>query len=205
MVASGGIENWESIKTIRYDKAYKLFTVDGTIEQDVVQQHYYTFNPLTIEIISVMDSTETITRLNDGVYSRTVNGDTVDVSQEALKNSINASFYVYSFPFNLQDDSPERTYLGEQTLLDTLTTNAIAYQYPGSKDKWTFYTDLKSGKVVANLVNRPDHNSLVLNDSFQQAGGILWYQDRSSYRVDENNEILYLRATYQYENFEVTR
>ena len=48
-----------------------------------------------------------------------------------------------------------------------------------------------------------DHFSYVKNLTFQEVNGFVLPQLRKSYRADSSRNILYLRAEYEYDHFEL--
>ena len=54
---------------------------------------------------------------------------------------------------------------------------------------------------VAYMVQHADHYSYVENQSFHEVEGFLLPKTRKSYRVDQDRNILYLRADYAYDDY----
>lgn len=205
-----GIESYYNIDELRFEKTYELFNEDGSSERKVSEKHHYAYFPPKLKIESTNESNGTlsITTFENGIYQRTIDGINADVSQEKLLKAVNASLFVISIPFKLLDKGTDIKYIGIDTLddilLDIVEANYNPQEYinHSSADVWRFYVD-KAGIVKYNWIKTSDHFSLVENISFQSANGIIWYDERSSFRVDSLGNKLYLRASYKYSNFEV--
>jgi hypothetical protein len=61
--------------------------------------------------------------------------------------------------------------------------------------------DVTTFKMVANKVILKDHTSLVENSTFDRTTDFIFNQSRKSYRLNDNGDKMYLRATYFYDNF----
>ncbi|WP_373397599.1 hypothetical protein V8V91_24095 [Algoriphagus halophilus] len=80
----------------------------------------------------------------------------------------------------------------------------VRVDYGPEEDVWWYYFDPVSYQMLGNEVQLKDHRSLVENDTMEQAGPFLLYGKRTSYRINEKGEKLYVRAEYQYSDFEIT-
>ena len=207
---AGGLDTWQQMRRLQYTKNFSLLLASGETEKRYEQVHDYTMEPYLIDIQSLENGQMIHTRLADGVYSRTQDGEPVDVSQEALEKGMNTSTYVIGIPFKLIDPGAEITYEGELTLDDGRLVDVIRFSYDAkahdnhsSSDTWKFYFDKENREVVANFIITPDHYSLVENLTTERVGGILFNKERKSYRVDSAGNKLYLRASYVYDNYEV--
>lgn len=205
---AGGLERWKSIKNLSYTKDFSLLHASGQIERDYRQTHHYQYDPVELSILSIENGDTVITVLSEGRYHRTVNDSLIQAEQAALEQAVNTSVYVVGIPFKLLDPGPGLHYIGTDTLeefgvVDILEVNYANDPEESGSDIWRYYFDRPDRKVVANWVKTSDHFSLVENLSYTRAGGILFNQDRKSYRVDSLGNKLYLRADYHYDNFRV--
>ena len=207
---AGGLQRWNDLQRLRYTKDYQLLLESGELEQSYAQIHDYQYAPLRIDIRSAEKDQEVHTLLEQGHYSRTINGIPVELSQEALARAVNTSTYVVGMPFKLLDPGASISYEGETRMHDGRTVDVIRVDYDAeahdnhsSTDTWKYYFDQGDRKIVANWVKTSDHYSLVENLSFVRVGGILFNRERKSYRVDSLGNRLWLRATYLYDNYEV--
>ncbi|HKK77174.1 MAG TPA: hypothetical protein VJ953_18990 [Saprospiraceae bacterium] len=208
---AGGMERWKKIKRLRYTKDFQLLLASGETEKTYEQMHDYQYDPLLIDIRSVENGQEIHTQLKDDVYTRTINGDPAEATQEALAKAVNTSTYVVSMPFKLLDPGAQITYEGETSMHDGRVVDVIRVDYNAQQhdnhsttDTWKYYFDKEDRKIVANWVKTSDHYSLVENVSFVQAGGILFNRERKSYRVDSLGNRLWLRADYIYDNYMIS-
>lgn len=207
---AGGLQRWNDLQRLRYTKDYQLLLESGEIEQSYAQTHDYQYAPRRIDIRSAEKGQEVHTLLEQGHYSRTIDGTPVELPQEALARAVNTSTYVVGMPFKLLDPGAQISYEGETRMHDGRTVDVIRVDYDAeahanhsSTDTWKYYFDQDDRKIVANWVKTSDHYSLVENLSFVRVEGILFNRERKSYRVDSLGNRLWLRATYLYDNYEV--
>ncbi len=207
---AGGVENWQAMQRLHYTKDFQLFTDSGKVEKTYEQVHDYRWNPLHIEIASNENDTLITTILQNGQYNRIKNTKPVATSQEALAKAINTSVYVVSMPFKLLDPGAAITYQGEDTLADGRVVDVVRVAYDteqhanhSTSDVWTYFFDKDGPKIVANWVKTGDHFSLIENQRYERVDGILFNKARKSYRTDSLRNKLYLRADYQYDNYEL--
>lgn len=207
---AGGMERWQQVKRLSYTKNFQLLQESGAVEKTFEQVHDYQYDPLIINIRSQENGQEIHTRLQDGQYSRTINGETAGITQAALAKAINTSTYVVGMPFKLLDPGTKLYYEGETTLHDGRPVDVIRVEYDAeaygnhsTTDTWKYFFDKTDRKILANWVKTSDHYSLVENISFVRAGGLLFNRERKSYRVDSLGNRLWLRADYLYDHYEV--
>lgn len=206
---AGGIDLWESIKTLKYTKDFSLLEADGSVEKSFSQVHDYSYDPTVIDIKSTENGSLIHTTLTDGKYDRTKDGEKVDVSTEALTKAVNTSTYVVGMPFKLLDPGAAIKYDGELTFNDA-KVDVIEVSYNPAKNKnhstadvWKYYFDKDDVKIVGNWVDAGDHSNVIENLTFERVGGILWNKKRKSWRLDSLGVKQYVRADYSYDNYEV--
>lgn len=207
---AGGLERWQDIRRLRYTKDFQLFRESGEIEKTYEQIHDYQYHPLRMAIRSVEEGQEIQTRLQNDVYTRTIDGQPVETSQAILAKAVNTSTYVVGMPFKLLDSGARISYEGESSMADGRTVDVIRVDYDAAQpdkystpDTWKYYFDQTDRKIVANWVSTSDHYALVENVSFTRVGGLLFHRERKSYRIDSLGNRLWLRAAYRYDNYEV--
>lgn len=208
---AGGIERWQNIKQLRYTKDFQLSLESGEVEKTYEQVHDYQYDPLVIDIQSVENGQTIHTQLEEGIYTRTIDGNPADVTQDALAKAVNTSTYVIGMPFKLLDPGAKISYEGETTMHDGRTVDVIRVDYNAEEndnhsttDTWKYYFDKPDRKIVANWVKTSDHYSMVENISFVRVNGILFNRERKSYRVDSLGKRLWLRAAYIYDNYSLS-
>ena len=207
---SGGLDKWQAMQKLKYTKDFALLLESGEVEKSYEQIHDYQMNPLIIDIQSKENGAMIHTRLENGQYSRTKDGEAIETSDAALAKAINTSTYVIGIPFKLLDPGPQITYEGEFTTEDGRVLDVLRVAYDAAQhanhstsDVWKYYFDKEDRKVVANWVDAGDHYAFIENLTYARAGGILFNKDRKSYRVDSLGNKLYLRAEYTYDNYEL--
>lgn len=208
---AGGLDNWQSIKELSYQKSFQLFDEEGALQQSVEQEHTYTYAPDLHLAIKAVEGKDTLfSAYKNGLYRRRKNGQWLtNVDQADQEKAMNAATFVVGLPFKLLDSGIRIRYIGPDTLYDGRKVEAITAHYDAlSQDKhqssepWIFYFAMEEPILLANLVDVGDHFSLVENLSFQRVGGILWPQQRKSYRANAAGDTLYLRATYWYDDWQ---
>ncbi len=212
MNKAGGWQRWKAINNIAFEKQYSLYTSSGEIEKVMLEQHHYQFLPdYHIQIDYTENGHQYEVILDEWGVQKKENGilDTI-VKPANLINTILASTFVASLPFNILDSTAQIKYLGTDTLrsnkaVDVVQViyNANLYEQHTHSDQWWFYFDQKDGTFLGYLVQHDDHFSYVENLSFQSIDGLMCIKERKSYRTDSLRNILYLRANYHYENYKI--
>jgi len=210
--AMGGLSNWETKKSIHFDKKTELYLASGAIEKATFQKHDYYNQPATkVEISWKENGVGHLLRFEDGKAEKQLNGK-IDSSANsmALKNSIMASTFVIGIPFKLLDEGTALSYEGIQTMANGKRVHAVKAIYNAAdysnhtkSDIWWHYFDEQSYQQLGYKVQLADHTSYVENLTFERVGGFLFTTTRKSWRLDEDGNKLYLRAAYEYANFEV--
>ena len=208
--AHGGLETWNAIQRLSFDKATTLFNADGTIEKETKQAQTFHFKPqlkgnvrdLTLPgIHSYSYDNDTFTRTaNDSIWTVT---DESEIA--ALRSSFFAAHYVICQPFELLSDQASLSYGGTMDF-NGRTCHIVEVTYKGDTDdadKWSYIFDAETFELLANKVELTDHTSWVENLSFDNETGLKFNAHRKSYRLNEAGEKTYLRAEYFYENFKV--
>lgn len=206
--AAGGLDTWNSLKLISFDKHFALFTENGEIEKDQ-QQTYIQRNRYDGSDGESVENPEL--RYQVGSDFIRVNGDVnPDIEETALRNSILSASFVISIPFKLLDDGAVLTYMGKDTLDRGQEVEVLQVSYNpenhgnhSTKDTWWHYFDSQTYKHLAYMVQHADHYSYVENLTQTEAGGVVFPLTRKSWRVDENRNLLWLRAEYEYSNYQV--
>ena len=206
---AGGMDLWESIKGLKYDKDFALLDADGSVERSFSQVHDYSYDPMVIDIKSTENGSLIHTMLKDGIYTRTKDGAAAETSEEALKKAVNTSTYVIGMPFKLLDPGVaikydgEITFGGKQVDVIQVSYNPEKNKNHSTADVWKYYFDKEDAKIVGNWVDAGDHANVIENLTFDRVGGILWNKKRKSWRLDSLGQKQYVRADYSYDNYQV--
>lgn len=211
MAATGGLVNWEKKDRLKFRKWTRLYFEDGTIESDNTQTHVYM--PEDILISWQDDDGKHVIKADnkDKNYEKYVNGVKIKPqSGTPLKNGLIAGAFVINIPFNLKDPGAQISYEGETTLRNGNRVHVVRAEYNGQQyknhttnDIWWHFFDVNSFISRGYKVKHLDHISLIENESYQTENGFTFAKQRKSYRVDDLGEVMYLRAEYLYDNFEV--
>ncbi|MBT8288486.1 MAG: hypothetical protein KJO00_10735 [Bacteroidia bacterium] len=207
--AHGGLDKWQQLKTLEFNKSTALFFDDGSVESDVNQSQSFTFSSKPNYRIAFKQDTSTISLIYDnGFVHKRVNGfvESDSTQLESAKSSLMAALYVISQPFALLDDAVELTRVDDLEI-DGKSLYAVRARYPDDgpdSDKWTYYFDQNDFTLLFNKVELTDHTSWIENLTFDDYTGIKFNAHRTSYRLDEDGNKTYLRAEYYYRNFKAT-
>jgi len=202
----GGIKTWNSLKVLSFDKSVTLFLEDGTIESDIKKHQEFTFYPeLKGEITWRTNDKRSLIIYEKGEISKFVNDSLITnlADLQKAKNSFNAALYVISQPFNFLNENTQLTYLGV-TSLENKKVHEINVGYindTAASDKWFYFFDVKTFKMIGNKVVLKEHTSLVENSTFDTTTDFIFNQSRKSYRLNDKGDKTYVRATYFYDNF----
>ena len=203
----GGLEKYESLKSIKYVKKIILFDSLGNVESVQNQHHYYVMQPELSGTIWWADDADTVSiEFAGDDISRFTNGIPDTLASEASANLVGSSIYVLFQPFKLVDPGTLLIYEGVGNI-NNKEVDIVAVRYEGaddSADQWWYYFDTESHRLLANRVIHGKRNSLIQNLSFHEEAPLLLNQHRKSYFVDNSLEKGYLRAEYFYDDFEFT-
>lgn len=209
---AGGIEKWESKKSIAFQKYVALYDSAGNTEQANWQQHLYTYQPNSkIEIAWKKDSQVYKIEADDTSMRRLIDGqkDTT-ANAQSLENSVLSATFVISLPFKLLDEGVRLSHIGTRMIENGLEVevlkavyNAEQHNNHSNQDVWELYFDTQGYKMIGYQVQHDDHISYVLNESFVTVDGLLFPHLRKSYRMNEAGEKLFLRAAYEYKGYEL--
>lgn len=203
---AGGLDKWQSINTLSFQKYFMLYDSSGQKEYEVLQTVDYTFQPAEQVEINWNDSgtSHKMVYQNEQVV-KTVNSQ-VDTSanQQSLLNSVQSATFVISIPFKLLDKSATVSYAGVDTLENNQVVEVLKVTYTPESDTWWHYFAQGDYAQIGYMVQHADHFSYVKNLRFSIVEGIIFPQERESYRVDSEGNLLYLRAKYLYRDYKVT-
>lgn len=209
---AGGLEAWQSMRELHFQKYFALYDAAGNVESENLQSHDYRFQPEEeVRITWMSGGAAHRMTYRDGQAAKEVAGraDTLADPQVLVNNILSATF-VISIPFKLLDDGVKLTYLGVDTLEDGQAVEVLRADYdpPGhdthrTTDTWWHYFTQDDHRLAAYLVRHADHYSYVTNEQDTIVSGFLFPTVRESYRVDSLRNKLYLRARYRYADYEV--
>ena len=205
--AHGGQEAWNNLESLKFRKKTKLLLEDGSVESETDQWIQFRMKPYFEGSISwVSDSVEHISVFDGAQMKYTMGGNAVQNPDflKSKKKDFDAAFYVIGQPWKLlEDESATLTYEGQKNLDSGKLVETVRVNYGPEEDVWWYYFDPVSFEMVGNEVQLKDHRSYLENNSMVKAEPFLFYGKRSSYRVDENGKKLFLRAEYEYSDFEI--
>lgn len=212
--AMGGLSNWQTKKSIRFDKKTVLYLASGEIEKASFQTHAYYNSPSPkVDISWKEEDTRHLLRFENGKAEKQINGE-IDSSANttALKNSIMASTFVVGIPYKLLDEGTALSYEGIQKMANGKSVHVVkavynsdTYNNHTKSDIWWHYFDENTYQQLGYKVQLIDHTSYVENLTFERIGGFLLTTTRKSWRLDEEGNKLYLRADYEYANYEIIK
>lgn len=205
--AHGGMVKWGKIAEISYIKNTTLLTATNEIESQTSQFHQYNLIPSlsgTIKWYS-NDSSEITIQYANSIAQKLVNNQLDGAAIGKVENEFMAAYFTLCQPFKLLDKGVKLEYLGLDTLEDGKEVEKVMATYPNAEksDRWWYFFDPVSFRVVANMVDHGRGFSYIRNFEYDEATGIVFNRSRKSYTVDSARNILYLRATYLNEDFKI--
>lgn len=213
IAAHGGIDKWNALSEMSYTKNFVLFDEAGVVERMVTQEHSYILGKDKSYKISWKENKDQdVLSLvyENGSITKTKNGTKEEVDETSLNNSLQSSLYVIGLPYKLLDKGPIITYEGIEKAWNGRDAHVIKAVYDpknGSNlttsDIWWFLIDKENFKMIGNRITHLDHHNMIKNATWNELDGFVFYKERESRRIDENNKDLFLRATYLYENFSI--
>lgn len=212
MEAMGGLDRWKSKQELSFNKDFKLFREDGSVENDVLQYHNYTYgtNP-SVSIEWSKDDSEHAIHRKEGKVSKTINGtEDSEANLQSITNTVLSSVFVVEIPYKLLDPGAVISYAGIDTLDKGQIVDVVQVVYDpeahsnhSTPDIWKLYFDAESSIMLGYMVQHADHFSYVRNLSDTVVDGFTFVKTRDSWRVNEERELLFLRATYAYDGYQI--
>jgi len=212
IIAHGGWEAWEKVRQVKYRKTILLFDSTGQLESKVIQFHSYQLKPLFTGEISWKVAEDTHRIVYDGEQAvKMINGQALEdslASQNAY-NSMMAAHYVLFQPFKLLDPGVVLRYEGRDTLEEGEVVDVVLASYNRDNsnhtksDRWWYYFDASSNRLLANMVEHEANNSYIKNLDYDATNALLLNHHRKSYTVDSLRNLLFLRAEYFYDDIKL--
>ena len=207
--AHGGLEEWEKIKTLSFTKKTVLYSEDGTEKKQILQDQFFRFQDGQIftSINSRLDSVS-YKLVRGNIYARKNNmiSKLEGEELEKVENLFASAFYVTSQPFHLLQSEAQFEKL-QDTLIDNNKAFAIGIRYKEDRedsDKWTYYFDKESYKVVACKVQHNNgRTSVIENTSYDSSTTFLFNATRTSTIVSGAKKPFVI-AKYDYSNYKVS-
>lgn len=208
IVAHGGTESWEGIKSLKFRKWTRLLNEDGSVESELDQWHEFRFKPYFEGKITWTKDSITHVSSWDGSRMSYFMGEN-EVKNEsflaAKRKDFDAAFYAVAQPWKLLDEGTKLSYEGQKTLENGNPVDVIRVDYGQDADIWWYYFDPETTEMIGNEVQLKDHRSLVYNLSVEAVEGFKLHGKRESWRVNEKGERLFLRAEYRYSDYQILR
>ncbi len=206
--AHGGIESWQKIKQLSFDKETTLFNEDGSVELKTEQFQLFQFGTKLFGKIEWENNGNDISIIyDDEKISKSINDSVVNSESELEKASSAfwAAYYVACKPFDLIGENADLLLAGE-TDLEGKRCYVVNVSYKNDTvdaDHWSYIIDAETFKVVANKVVLKNHTSWVEHLTFDTSTPLIFNAHRKSYRLNEAGEKTYLRAEYFYSNYKI--
>jgi len=197
--AHGGMEHWENLETLSFQKKTVLYKADGSIERSSDEIHtLHQKDTLYGQIVSIDPNNVYVTIFSDGKGKKAIDDVFMDGTGAFL-----SSHFVVNQPFKMLDPGVELTYLG----LDTLATGKVvdvvkAYYGSEEDDVWWFYFDIDSHILLGTLIYHAPTYAFVDNEKIEMIDGMLWNTERTTYRTDSLRNVEFVRAEFLYSDIE---
>jgi len=208
----GGLENWQQLQSLKFRKKTILYLEDGQIEKINDQQHHYEYKPMSKIHISWNDTADRhlIEMTEEGVVKKVNQKIDATANLTALKNSVLAATFVIGVPFKIMDAGTTLSYVGMETMNNGKEVHVVKatydpknFEHHTKSDIWWHYFDKDTYEQLGYSVELHDHTSYIENLTFERVGGFLFTTSRKSWRMNDKGEKLYVRAEYEYSDFEV--
>ena len=207
--AHGSQVRWDELRGFEFVKKTMLYAEDGSEESVQVQHIQFKLQPyFEANLNWEKDSMEHRVSF-DGLKTRYYMGSNEILNEGFLaskKREIDAAFYVMDKPFALLQGAKNLSYEGLVTLHDGREMESIQVidgdPNDPKTDLWWYYFHPQTHQLVAYKVKTADHYSLVYNLEMDRSLGVAFPMKRESFRVDSLGNILYLRASYEFTNYQ---
>lgn len=211
---AGSADSYLSLAKLKFRKTTNLYDSTGNVEAHYEEQHRYHFRPeRVIEVIWQDEKGQHQFVLHRNKVKKYRNGQPdTDFDSEQSKQNLLAAEYAACLPFRLLDDDIYLQYEGIDTLKNRTSVHVIRAQYESSDrsdldlpDMWWHYFNTKSFVHEGYKVRHADHYSLVLNKQFVKIDEFFLPTARTSYRIDESGNPLFVRADYTYQDYHLRK
>lgn len=206
MLAHDGLQNWDKIASIAFQKSTIMYLENDSIESESEQLLEFRLDPFFEGKMSwTSDGLPHVVNFNGSQMSY-IMGENQIKNQSFLaakRKELDAAYFAFALPWKLLDEGATLAYQGKQTLENFGDVEVIKASYGEGEDIWWFYIDQHRYLVSGYKVQTSDHISLVENSSYTTVDGFVFISERESFRVDENNTKLYKRAHYTYSDYQV--
>ena len=194
----GGWATWNDLESVRFTKNSILYTDDGSVESEIAEKFTITLQPgFQVTIVNQ----NSVGLHFDGENYRKTKAEVEMPVTSADTSAIQASFFVMSQPFSLIDENVTLTLEGKDSILGR-EVMAVSARYGEAKKEnhpWIYYLDTLDYRLLASRVHHPPTYALIVNENTVEYKGIVWNTQRTTYRVDSMNNILFVRAKYVYD------
>ncbi|EAZ80133.1 DUF6503 family protein [Algoriphagus machipongonensis] len=204
--AHGGQKTWGQLELLNFKKKTTLFTEDGGVESEMMQDIQFRLIPYFEGSVSWENDGLKHLFTFDGATSSYFVGENAVQNQDFLnskKKDFDALFYVIAQPWKLLEEGALMTYEGQKVIASGVSAEVVKVDYGPEQDLWWYYFDPVTFEMLGNEVQLSDHRSFVENNSMVKENPFLFYGERTSYRVDGKGNKLYVRAKYEYSDFEI--
>ena len=199
IAAHGGLEHWQNLETLSFQKKTVLYKADGSVERSSEEIHtLHQKDTLHGQIVSTDPNDIYVIIFSDGKGKKAIDEVFMDGTKAFL-----SSHFVVNQPFKMLDPGITLTYLG----LDTLATGKVvdvvkAYYGSEEDDLWWFYFDIDSHILLGTLIYHAPTYAFVDNEKIEMIDGMLWNTERTTYRTDSLRNVEFVRAEFVYSEIE---
>ena len=140
MQAAGGKDAYNNIKRISFDKDFKVYREDGSIEVERKELHTYNFQPERSHSIrwTKNDTVFEIIEDSESIYQFLNQKRDSSVTEAALYTKLYAATFVFGLPYTLDVSTSKNTDAGLLNF-ESKEATALKTTFAESPDVWTFY------------------------------------------------------------------
>ena len=197
----GGEAAMAQLEQLSFDKTTTTYDSIGNEKSAVAQSFFFNLATQEARLSWEAQGQAMAVSRNKGrikVYSNDSLLSSLPADLKSYESLLNGGLYVYWQPYKLYKDPAHKTYLGVGTLQGK-PVHILEVTYDNSPDVWQYYFEIDSDRLLANRVLHSGRYSLITNDAIEQLSGFSLASQRTSYRVNAANEILWKQASYVYE------
>lgn len=203
----GGWDAWTALDTIKFFKTTKLYLEDGGLEDSTYQFHTYIMYPqMKGQYQWLEGDLEYLVKYEDGKVTKTKNGENQKLSneeEEKLRLGFLGAQFVMCLPFKLKDPgvtlevNKESEIGGKKARVLKASYDTKNANHTKSHDWWHYFDPHTYEYLGYKVYHAPTH-AKVQNVKTTQINGVTFPTYRKTYRVDDNDKELFLRAEFWY-------
>lgn len=214
-LAYAGEDAWKSKTSVEFRKTVTRYKPDGSVERKRVEMHRYRLQPRFGGRIERDEEGKKVLLVNDGYQAwRFVDGQPATTQEDAhaARGATFGSHYVFAMPFKLLDPGVHLAPAGREKLADGTEVEKVRTTYDkgagdaGGLHTWTYYFDVKTGRLCAAHLNyETDKHDFTEYSDDQSVSGVRIATRRRGFTADATKKTgtLVAETVYDQVRFDV--